>query len=436
MRKILICDDDRSIRQVIGLVISSEFDNEIVFATNANEAVEILKKDVNIGLIICDYNMPEESGAFVFNYNAGAANVPFVMLTGDLINSFPDIEKFKTNTINTILHKPWEEEELFDIIKIVFEDEDSDSFIEEATSSDYKKIKTTILYKYLKSEVPCFEKINEFEFTVICNDSVKDHATTYIKKSDYDSLIHCIEEKYKNYKQAISSFKNLFEASSALMDKLVSNADVLDMSLEELSHFSEAVNKQVEQIKAQESMDSMIQNALNSEDYFVGHSVLAMQIAFKVAYKTGFKQENILKKIIQACLLHDSLFENDKLAKISDRIALGNSEISDSEKLLVMNHPIIFAKEFSKHKWIENDVLDAIKSHHFKADEDYIGPKFKVDDISTLSAMINLSLQSADHFYEYGHEDQSIQTLKQQLEKYLGLGNFDFVSDSLMKVLA
>ena len=99
MRKILICDDDSSIRQVVGLVIESEFDNELVFATNAQEAVDILKKDINIGLVICDYNMPGNNGAVVFNYNAEATNLPFVMLTGDLVNSFPEIEKFKCKVL-------------------------------------------------------------------------------------------------------------------------------------------------------------------------------------------------------------------------------------------------------------------------------------------------------------------------------------------------
>lgn len=119
MKNILVCDDDTSIRQIVAMIIESEFDNPIVLASSASEAVNILKTNPNIGLIFCDFNMPGDTGALVFNYNIDAQNIPFYMMTGEYSETFKGVDNLKANPLNGVLQKPWAENELFNIINKV-----------------------------------------------------------------------------------------------------------------------------------------------------------------------------------------------------------------------------------------------------------------------------------------------------------------------------
>lgn len=119
MKAILIADDEADLREILELNISMEFENPLLFVSNGSEAISVLKeKKDEIGLIICDYSMPVANGAKVFNYNKENQNVPFILLTGNLLEDCKDIQKFhESNALNQVLNKPWDEEALFNTIK-------------------------------------------------------------------------------------------------------------------------------------------------------------------------------------------------------------------------------------------------------------------------------------------------------------------------------
>ncbi len=57
MKKILICDDETDIRDVLEMLIEIEFDVEITHASDGQEGIELLSDDKSFDLIICDMNM-------------------------------------------------------------------------------------------------------------------------------------------------------------------------------------------------------------------------------------------------------------------------------------------------------------------------------------------------------------------------------------------
>ena len=441
MRKILICDDDTAVRMVVGMCIESEYDNELVYASSADEAIDILKKDMNIGLVLCDYNMPRKKGSAVFNYNAEATNLPFVMLTGDMIDSFPDIEHFKTNQIQTILHKPWKEEQLYDIIKITLGDIEEDDFIEEASSSEYKKVRTHTLFRYLNN-AECFDKINDIEYEKINTDLIEnkkvffaDYDYVYILQNDYNKLLSSINSKMESYKKSMGALKEISVMSTAILDKVVTNAEMLDMTIEELEDFSSKVSEEVVSMQETKGIGHLVESTLAQEDYFSGHALLGLQISYKLTKKMGFAEKSIIKKLTQACLLHDAFFEKTSFSKYGSKSELESSSLSDEDKNAVLLHPDTFALMLAKYKYISSDVLDAIKSHHYRIDGDGYGSVINIDSISTLSAIVNLSLQTSDMYYKYGYSNESNQKIIKQIKDYQGQGNFDFVSKKLIEIL-
>lgn len=81
--KILIVDDTTDCRKLLRILLNSLISSlEIVEAIDGADATEILEKDQNFDLIICDYTMPKLSGASVYKYvNERQLTIPFILFT-------------------------------------------------------------------------------------------------------------------------------------------------------------------------------------------------------------------------------------------------------------------------------------------------------------------------------------------------------------------
>lgn len=123
MKSVLIADDEADLREILEMNISLDFDNPLILVQNGQEAISILEQKADeIGLIICDYSMPIANGAKVFNFNKENKNIPFILLTGNVLEDCKDIENFyETNVKNSVLNKPWDENSLLNAIKTVLD---------------------------------------------------------------------------------------------------------------------------------------------------------------------------------------------------------------------------------------------------------------------------------------------------------------------------
>ena len=117
MKKVLICDDEADIRQVLGLLLELEFEAEIVQACNGEEAILLLTKE-DFDLVICDMHMPKLNGDAVFKFNQENKNIPFVLLSGSMdLDTWHKLNFSKPNSANLLLSKPWSNDDLFVGIK-------------------------------------------------------------------------------------------------------------------------------------------------------------------------------------------------------------------------------------------------------------------------------------------------------------------------------
>lgn len=80
MKKILICDDERGIRDSLKLILEREYD--LAFARHGKEAVEHLKKEP-VDLVIMDVKMPHLNGMEALrSIKKARRDVPVLMITG------------------------------------------------------------------------------------------------------------------------------------------------------------------------------------------------------------------------------------------------------------------------------------------------------------------------------------------------------------------
>ena len=80
MNKILICDDEKDIVRAIEIYLKAE-GYEIFKAYNGLEAVEMMKKETDIRLVILDIMMPKMDGIEALMEIRKTSNVPVIFLT-------------------------------------------------------------------------------------------------------------------------------------------------------------------------------------------------------------------------------------------------------------------------------------------------------------------------------------------------------------------
>jgi CheY-like chemotaxis protein len=102
---VLIVDDDRPVAAAISIELSGY---ELVVASSGREALEILRRDRDFDVILCDVMMPELSGMDV--YEALRVISPellprIVLMTGGAFT--PRLRQFLTDIPAPVLEKPF-----------------------------------------------------------------------------------------------------------------------------------------------------------------------------------------------------------------------------------------------------------------------------------------------------------------------------------------
>lgn len=84
MHKILLVDDEERIREILAKFLT-QMGFEIIEAPGGREAIDILKQNVNIDLVIMDMKMPKVSGTDVLQELKNLNKVfPVILLTGSI----------------------------------------------------------------------------------------------------------------------------------------------------------------------------------------------------------------------------------------------------------------------------------------------------------------------------------------------------------------
>ncbi|MDD2914370.1 MAG: response regulator [Gallionella sp.] len=84
MKKILVVDDDFLIREFLSDILSASGKFEVVSAENGQVALELYRKNTDIGLILSDMNMPVMDGlSMLKELRRDGAEVPVVVITGN-----------------------------------------------------------------------------------------------------------------------------------------------------------------------------------------------------------------------------------------------------------------------------------------------------------------------------------------------------------------
>ncbi len=121
----VICiDDDPFVLQMIGFQLNKIINKDTTFLdffTNpklvSGNLNELIKNKIEIIAILVDYQMPKLNGSELIREIIQVyPDIKFIMLSGQANDIIVD-ELVNENVLHEFITKPWEEEELFQVIK-------------------------------------------------------------------------------------------------------------------------------------------------------------------------------------------------------------------------------------------------------------------------------------------------------------------------------
>jgi CheY-like chemotaxis protein len=115
--RILIVDDDRPVAAAVALELG---DHDVVVAESGREALEILRRDKDFDVILCDLMMPEVSGMDVYEalrFIDPALLGRVVLMTGGAFTTRAG--EFLSSVNAPILDKPFEPGQLHTIVNVI-----------------------------------------------------------------------------------------------------------------------------------------------------------------------------------------------------------------------------------------------------------------------------------------------------------------------------
>ncbi|WKV08717.1 response regulator transcription factor [Thermoanaerobacterium sp. CMT5567-10] len=113
MAKILVCDDEKSILNMLKMLLEKE-KYEVICVENGKEVIEVLKNQI-LDLIILDVMLPDESGFDILKKISPMYKIPIIMLTAknDIIDKVLGLEFGADDYIT----KPFDTRELIARVK-------------------------------------------------------------------------------------------------------------------------------------------------------------------------------------------------------------------------------------------------------------------------------------------------------------------------------
>ena len=113
--KILVVDDDRVFLELIHHILEEYISGDIHAFSSSIEAIDFIKQNEQLSLVICDWHMPKADGLKVLSELRKKSLVtPFLMLTGTPTREV--VLAAKKGGANGFIAKPFKDHELLDKI--------------------------------------------------------------------------------------------------------------------------------------------------------------------------------------------------------------------------------------------------------------------------------------------------------------------------------
>ena len=119
MRKILVVDDEKKIRDILSKILSC-MGYEVAVASSGGEGLNLFLAS-DFDLVVTDLTMPDMDGwTLAFHIKDSKPNTPVILITGEQKEGV--LEKLRDSSVDSALFKPFGWSELQQSVQDVFDD--------------------------------------------------------------------------------------------------------------------------------------------------------------------------------------------------------------------------------------------------------------------------------------------------------------------------
>jgi response regulator RpfG family c-di-GMP phosphodiesterase len=435
--KVLIVDDDNDIRDIIEFTFNCEVESEFLHADSGNKAIEVIKDNSDISLVICDYNMPDGSGGDVYKYLLDAKNaLPYVFCSSELSTDHDEFDD-TTNLIGEIT-KPYIFEGVQKIIKNYNEGHgEANQFNknEDAYSSVSLelllrcKVLPCDLYVQLKGG-KILKMLNTGDlFTTEEFDKYKDKGLEHlmILREESQDFIISVCNKIEDILKDETKTKELkvLDAHSIIM----STVSELGLSEKVIRATSSSVDFALDLFQQSKGFKKLEDHIFGHPGkYLTTHSVALSYIAVALLTNTAWDKPETRNKMVLAGFLHDASI---RVPEFSESI------FGDQLHLLtVKDHPTEVQEILKKLKTIPPDLDRILLEHHERPDGSGFPRSLDGKQIHALSSVFILAHDIVDCIFKLQLDGKELSEKNIQELLEVGdytIGNFEKSYEAFLK---
>jgi HD-GYP domain-containing protein (c-di-GMP phosphodiesterase class II) len=404
--KALLVESQPDRREIISLLLESEFHISTKAVSNFEEALHKLLDEEGIDLIVCE---DTESTTKLFKYLASVQSItPIIILKNTepvMPEAFPDL-KFVGIVEYTNLKDG--------LIKTVSAGIQDGKIKGSSHDVDYCRVNTDLLMKVVPLEADVYIRLSDEKFIKMFRKGSKftsKDAERYLEKKNIRHLfIHKSQSK-----EFLNRLTSVLDDVLKGKDKSVTLIESYPESLHQAVHslwnqlgFSEPVQqlakKSVEVVlQTLDKMPSLAQILKElqkkDKDYISNHSMAVGSVACSLAAKLKWSSETTFSKLTYAAMFHDIALPNDHIAHVGNtpdwRKDLGH--LGTAERKIVVNHPTNTALLVTRFKELPPDVDVIIREHHERPSGKGYPQGLPVEKIAPLSAVFIFAHDLVDY---------------------------------------
>lgn len=441
--KILIVDDYDEIRELVGFIIESNMDVQVLQEISGFSAIETLKKNTDVQMVISDLNMPNGTGIDILKYlRSQNMKTPIAFMTGENLDTHPFL---KDQTNITRIPKPFTDEQILAIVQPLMHT------AEATVEAHYIPVRLELLQKMRAIKTPLFIKINDVKYVRVTQEEIyfsqdlalkyqsKDVSHLYIEFSNAEEFIHEYQKKTLSdmaWEEAgeytgTETVKLNTELLRSLSNQLGWSDDLIDMAQ---SH----VQRAMKLASMNPDLHKAFQQFHKIETYgYADHCTLLYLVTSKIALDFDPSNDGNLKKLTFAALFHDMALSDEQYEHKAKYLKMITQHEQNTSKDLkeVISHPSRAAELCRRWDFCPSIVDTIIFQHHEMPDGSGFPMGKKSFELHPLSCLFIVCEDFVNYFIDsYGTPD-ILNFIKTRKPRYTE-GEFKVVFDQLVKVIA
>lgn len=170
------------------------------------------------------------------------------------------------------------------------------------------------------------------------------------------------------------------------------------------------------------SLLSALKEMLLGKSYISEHSLMTVTIATEILRKLKWEGSGNVDKIAMAALFHDSLLQDEKLARLNRLSQLKNLPVN--EKNLVLRHPEQASQLLEQSKFVDQDIYKIVRHHHERPQGEGFPDGLPVQALSNLTCVFILSEELVEELYTYKFDVNQARMGWESKSDFFNIGNF------------